>query len=44
MALASVSYQIGQAGTSGQIAEARKILAEARKALYRLLAEDPAEG
>ena len=42
--VATAAVQIGQAGTSGQIAEARKILAEARKALYRLLAEDPAEG
>jgi DNA-binding PadR family transcriptional regulator len=34
------ALQVAQAGSAAQAAEARKILAETRKALYRLLAED----
>jgi hypothetical protein len=34
------SFQILHAGDSAQIAAAEKVLAEARKALYRILAED----
>jgi DNA-binding PadR family transcriptional regulator len=32
--------QVGRAGTPTQRAEARKVLTEARRALYRILAED----
>jgi DNA-binding PadR family transcriptional regulator len=38
--VALAAMQVGQAGTAAQIAEARKVLAQARKALYRILAED----
>ncbi len=34
------AMQVAQAGSAAQTAEARKILKDARKALYRLLAED----
>jgi DNA-binding PadR family transcriptional regulator len=36
----AAALQVAQAGSATQIAEARKILAQTRKALYRLLAED----
>jgi DNA-binding PadR family transcriptional regulator len=36
----AAALQVAQAGSAAQVAEARKILAETRKALYRLLAED----
>jgi len=36
----AAALQVVSAGSATQIAEARRILAEARKALYRLLAED----
>jgi DNA-binding PadR family transcriptional regulator len=35
--------QVGQAGTESQVEAAAKLLTETRRALYRLLAEDPAE-
>ena len=35
--------QVAHAGTEQQIAEAKRILAEARRALYRTLAEEPPE-
>jgi DNA-binding PadR family transcriptional regulator len=38
--LGAAALQVVGAGSATQIAEARRILAEARKALYRLLAED----
>jgi hypothetical protein len=35
---------VAQAGTPAQVAEAREVLAETRRRLYRILAEDaPAE-
>ena len=37
------AMQVSQAGGAAQQAEARKILKDARKALYRLLAEDDAD-
>jgi DNA-binding PadR family transcriptional regulator len=33
-------YQVGQSGTPAQIEEAERILAETRRSLYRILAED----
>lgn len=33
------AMQVGQAGTRAQVAEARKVLTETRRALYRLLAD-----
>jgi DNA-binding PadR family transcriptional regulator len=33
-------FQISQAGSAEQVAEARTVLADARRALYRILAED----
>jgi replicative DNA helicase len=38
--LAVAATQVAHAGSAGQRAEARKVLAEARRALYRILAED----
>ena len=40
----AAAIQVAQAGSSAQITEARKILAETRKALYRVLAESDADG
>jgi hypothetical protein len=40
----AAALQVAQAGSAAQIAEARKILAQTRKALYRLLAEDDDAG
>jgi DNA-binding PadR family transcriptional regulator len=38
-------YQVSQTGSPAQIEEAREVLAEARRALYRILAEErPPEG
>jgi DNA-binding PadR family transcriptional regulator len=34
-------WQIANSGTPEQFAEARKVLGDARRALYRILAEDP---
>jgi len=34
-------FQVAQSGTPAQIEQARKILSEARRALYRILAEEP---
>lgn len=34
-------HQVGQAGTSEQVAAAAALLADARRGLYRILAEDP---
>jgi DNA-binding PadR family transcriptional regulator len=43
--VATAAWQVGQAGTEAQVAEARRILAETRRALYRILAgDDEAEG
>jgi len=36
----AAALQVAQAGSAAQIAEARRILSQARKALYRVLAED----
>ena len=36
----AAALQVAQAGSAAQVDEARKILAQTRKALYRLLAED----
>ena len=36
----AAALQVAQAGSAAQIAEARKVLAQARKALYQLLADD----
>ncbi len=38
----AAALQVAQAGSTAQVAEARKILSQARKALYRVLAEDDA--
>lgn len=38
--VAIAATQVARAGTTTQVAEARKVLAEARRALYRILAED----
>jgi DNA-binding PadR family transcriptional regulator len=38
--VAIAAAQIGHMGNSGQIAEARRLLAEVRRGLYKLLAED----
>jgi DNA-binding PadR family transcriptional regulator len=38
--LAAASMQVAHAGTEAQVAEARKVLREARRALYRILAEE----
>ncbi len=39
----AAALQVLGAGSSAQIAEARRVLTEARRALYRLLAEDDAD-
>jgi DNA-binding PadR family transcriptional regulator len=45
MQLGMAAMQVAQAGDEAQTAEARKVLEEARRALYRILAGDePAEG
>ena len=41
--IAAASLQVVHTGSAGQIIEAQKILNQARKALYRLLADDVAE-
>lgn len=41
--LAIAAMQVGQTGTATQLAEARRILDDARRALYRLLAGDEPE-
>ena len=38
--VAAAAWQVTQAGTEAQAAEAKRILTETRKSLYRLLAED----
>src|SRR5918911_1756410 len=38
--VAAAGWQVGQAGTEAQTAEARRVLADTRRALYRILAED----
>ncbi len=38
--IGTAAMQISTGGTAAQAAEARKVLAEARRALYRILAED----
>jgi DNA-binding PadR family transcriptional regulator len=38
--LAAAAVQVSQVGSDAQIAKAREVLVDARKALYRLLAED----
>jgi DNA-binding PadR family transcriptional regulator len=38
--VATAAWQVGQAGTDAQVAEARRILGETRRSLYRVLAED----
>jgi DNA-binding PadR family transcriptional regulator len=46
MRLGAAVHQVAIAGDEAQVAEARRVLADARRTLYRLLAEDepPAEG
>lgn len=41
--IGSAAMQISTGGTTAQAAAARKVLAEARRALYRILAEDEGE-
>lgn len=41
--LAAAAWQVGGTGDEAQVAQARKVLDDARKALYRLLAEDDAD-
>ena len=36
----TAAWQVGQAGTQDQVDEAKRILAETRRSLYRILAED----
>ena len=44
-ALAAAAVQVGQTGTKAQLGEAKAVLEEARRALYRVLAGDtPTEG
>jgi DNA-binding PadR family transcriptional regulator len=38
--VAAAAWQVGQAGSDAQVAEARRVLADTRRALYRILAED----
>ena len=42
--LGIAAVQVVRAGNAGQIGEARKIVGEARRALYRILAEDAGDG
>jgi DNA-binding PadR family transcriptional regulator len=39
----AAALQVAQAGSAAQVAEARRILSQARRALYRVLAEDDGE-
>ena len=39
-AVGAATVQVGQAGSDAQVAHARQLLAETRKGLYRILAED----
>ena len=39
----TAAWQVAQAGTEAQVAEARRILGDTRRALYRILAEDGEE-
>jgi DNA-binding PadR family transcriptional regulator len=41
--VAAAAWQVGQAGTEAQAAEAGRVLADTRRALYRILAEDEDE-
>ncbi|MGD1053125.1 MAG: PadR family transcriptional regulator [Candidatus Dormibacteria bacterium] len=41
-AVAAATVQVGQAGNATQVARARQLLSETRKALYRILAEEDA--
>jgi len=41
--IAAAAWQVGQAGTDRQRAQASELLLETRRALYRILAEDPPE-
>ena len=43
MQVGTAAWQVAQAGTEAQVAEARRILVETRRALYRILAEDGEE-
>ena len=38
--VAAAAWQVAQAGTEAQLAQARQVLADTRRALYRILAED----
>lgn len=42
-ALAVAGFQVGQTGSNEQLAAATEILEEARRSLYRVLAEEPQE-
>ncbi len=39
--VAAAAMQVAQSGTSAQVEEARKLLADVRRKLYGILAEDP---
>jgi DNA-binding PadR family transcriptional regulator len=41
--LAAAVRQVARAGTEGQIEQAKRILDDARRAIYRILAEEPSE-
>ena len=42
-AVGAATIQVGQAGSDAQVTKARQLLAETRKGLYRILAEEDAE-
>jgi DNA-binding PadR family transcriptional regulator len=42
--LGSASKEVARNGSDAQVAQARAVLDEARRSLYRILAEEPAEG
>ena len=37
------AFQVISAGTDEQVSQARKVLTQARRSLYRILAEEPGE-
>ena len=41
--VAAAAMQVSAAGTDDQVARAEEVLAEAQRALYRLLSEDPSD-
>jgi hypothetical protein len=42
-AVGAATIQVGQAGSDAQVAKARQLLADTRKGLYRILAEEDPE-